>query len=152
MPKIAPSHVTWRIVGRPQPVGRPFLHTWRHLSIAGTVGRLESSYQPVGRPFLHTWRHLSNSRVEPQTPPLGKCARPDCRMTQRYDLCSENTNVKLMLMYESDGQFKHIQVTAQGEQLQQIAGDKLTPNLLKSPCMKSVTIFNNRKILQKVHK
>ena len=88
------------------------------------------------------------------TPPLGKCARPDCRMTQRYDLCSENTNGKLMLMYESDGQFKH-QVTAHGEQLQQIVGknNKPTPDLLlKSPCMKSVTIFKNRKILQKIHK
>ena len=37
-------------------------------------------------------------RVEPQMPPLGKCSRPDCRMMQRYDLCTEITTAKLMLM------------------------------------------------------
>ena len=47
-----------------------------------------------------------------------------------------------MLMHESDGQFRHIQVTAYGEHLQQIVGEnnKLTPDLLlKSARMESVT-------------
>ena len=86
-------------------------------------------------------------RVEPQTPPLGKCSRPDCRMMQRYDLCTEITTAKLMLMYESDGQHKHTQVTAHGEQLQH-KNDNLTADLLlKSPHTKSITIFKNRKVL-----
>ena len=53
-------------------------------------------------------------------------------------------------MYESDGQYRHTQVTAQGEQLQQIVGENnhLTPDLLlKSPRMESVTI---RKLLKNV--
>ena len=104
----------------------------------------------VGVLHLDTLRACLNckGRVEPQTPPLGKCSRPDCRMMQRYDLCAEVT------MYKSDGQHKHIQVTAHGEQLQQIVGknNNLTADLLlKSPPMKSITIFKNRKILHKVH-
>ena len=112
----------------------------------------------VGVLHLDTLRACLNckGRVEPQTPPLGKCSRPDCQMMQRYDLCAEVTTAKLMLVYESDGKHKYIQVTAHGEQLQQIVGkaDNLTADLLlKSPPMKSITIciFENRKILHKVH-
>ena len=111
----------------------------------------------VGVLHLDTARVCLNckGRVEPQTPPLGKCSRPDCQMMQRYDLCTKNTTGKLMLMYESEGQCKYTQVTAHGEQLQQIVGENndLTPDLLlKSPRMESVTIFKNRKVLQKVHR
>ena len=110
----------------------------------------------VGVLHLDTLRACLNckGRVEAQTPPLGKCSRSDCRMMQRYDLCTEITTARLMLMYESDGQRKHIQVTAHGEQLQEIVGenDNLTADLLlKSPRIKSITIFKNRKILHKVH-
>jgi hypothetical protein len=55
----------------------------------------------VGILHLDTLRACLNCKgqVEPKTPSLGKGSRPDCRMMQRYNLCTEN---KLMLMYDSD--------------------------------------------------
>lgn len=76
----------------------------------------------VGVLHLDTLRACLNCKgqVEPQTPLLGKCSRSDCRMMQRYNLCTENTVGKLMLIM------------------------KVTVSiniLLKAPGVKSVTII-----------
>ena len=42
------------------------------------------------------------ARVEPLSPPLGRCSKSDCLMTQRYDLCPENTSGKLVFMHGSE--------------------------------------------------
>ena len=36
------------------------------------------------------------ARVEPLSPPLARCSKPDCTMLQRYDVCSEHISAKLL--------------------------------------------------------
>ena len=69
------------------------------------------------------------ARVEPLTPPLGRCSKSECKMLQRFDVCIEHTTAKLLVMHEMDGQKKMIQVHAFGEHLGQIVGgeDAVTP-------------------------
>ena len=43
------------------------------------------------------------ARVEPLTPPLGRCSEPEYKMLQRFDLCIHHTMAKLLLMHETDG-------------------------------------------------
>ena len=68
-------------------------------------------------------------------------------MTQRYDLCPEHTMGKLLIMYESQGESKHIQLTAYEEQFSQIVGQQgcITPEVL--PHIKSVTYIKKRSSL-----
>ena len=61
---------------------------------------------------------------------------------------------KLLIMYESQGESKHIQLTAYEEQFSQIVGQQgcITPEvLLKAPHINSVTYIKNRKVLRSVH-
>ena len=41
---------------------------------------------------LHKCCPNCKARVEPLTPPLGRCS--SCQMMQRYDICSEMTSAK----------------------------------------------------------
>ena len=45
---------------------------------------------------------LCHARVEPQTPPDGKCTRSDCLMLQAFDLCPEQISARLLLRYTND--------------------------------------------------
>ena len=47
-------------------------------------------------------------------------------MLQRFDLCLDHTTAKLLLMYETDGQSKIVQVHPFGEHL----GQSVTPEVL----------------------
>ena len=60
------------------------------------------------------------TRVEPLTPPFGRCSKPECKMLH---LCVNHTTAKLMLMHQVEGQNKVIQVHAFGKYLEQIVGD-----------------------------
>lgn len=42
------------------------------------------------------------ARVEPESPPLGRCSKPDCTMLQRYDVCSEHISAKLLFKDSRD--------------------------------------------------
>ena len=55
----------------------------------------------VGVPELETYKAClkCRSRVEPASSVLGNCT--SCRMMQRYDICSEYTTAKLLLMYKT---------------------------------------------------
>ena len=71
-------------------------------------------------------------------------------MLQRFDLCIDHTIAKLLLMYETDGQNKIIQVHAFGEHLGQIVGDEesVTPEaLVRASQLQSMTILKDRKIV-----
>ena len=95
------------------------------------------------------------ARVEPLTPPFGRCSKPECKMLQRFDLRANHTTAKLMLMHQVERQNKVIQVHAFGEHLEQIVGDResVTPEqLLKAPQMSSVTIAKSKKIIRKVNR
>lgn len=110
----------------------------------------------VGVPHLDTYRACiqCNGRVEPQTPPLGKCTRIDCKMMQRYDVCKENITAKLILMHSDEAQKKIIQVSAFGEVIREIAGGlEITPEvLLRASKLDSVTIFKHKNIIKNVKK
>ena len=51
------------------------------------------------------------ARVEPLTPPLGRCSKPKCKMLQRFNLCIDHTMEKLLFMHEMDGQKKSFRFT-----------------------------------------
>ena len=110
----------------------------------------------LGVPHLDTHKACSQckARVEPLTPPLGRCSKPECKMLQRFDLCIDHTTAKLLRMHETDGQNKIIKVHAFGEHLGQIVGDEesVTPEaLLKAPQFRSITILKDRKIVRAVN-
>ncbi len=65
-----------------------------------------SNVQIVGVLLLDSYKAClqCKARVEPMTPPLGKCSSMDCVMIQRYDLCTQNTTAKLQLMYTPVGE------------------------------------------------
>ena len=94
------------------------------------------------------------ARVEPLTPLLGRCSKPECKMLQRFDLCIDHTMAKLLLTHEMDGQNKIIQAHTFGEHLGQIVGDKesITPEaLMNAPQLRFVTILKDRKIVRTVN-
>ena len=108
----------------------------------------------IGVPHLDIYKAClqCKARVEPLTPPLGRCSRGDCQMLQRYDICGVNTAAKLLLMYESDGQKKIVQSHAYGELVSQIAGvHEVTPEvLLKATQFVSMTLVRDKKVIKEV--
>jgi len=62
------------------------------------------SVQIVGLPLLDVCKACSQrkARVEPMTPPHGKCTKADCNMVQRYDFCANQITAKLLLLYKPD--------------------------------------------------
>ena len=113
----------------------------------------------IGVPQLDIYKECfkCTARVEPLTPPFGRCSKGDCKMLQRFDMCTVHTVGKLLLMYKSDdqdGQNKVIQVHVSGDHLRQIApesSEHLTPEaLLKAGELKSVTISKDKKTIQAI--
>ena len=53
----------------------------------------------IGVPNLDIYKAClqCKARVEPLTPPLGRCSRGDYHMLQRYDIYGVNTAAKLFL-------------------------------------------------------
>ena len=88
----------------------------------------------IGVPHLDIYKGCLNcrARVEPLTPPLGRCSRSECLMMQRYDLCREITSAKLLLMYESEGKKKVIQCYAYDDVVHRMAVAMMTS--LQSCC------------------
>ena len=58
----------------------------------------------IGVPQLDSYRAClkCKARVEPLTPPLGKCSKLGCGMMQRYDRCQKQLSAKLMVMWSDD--------------------------------------------------
>ena len=69
-----------------------------------TVNCLQN-VQIVGVPQLHSYNAClqCKARVEPLTPPLGRCSKHDCGMIQRFDICTSQVSAKLLLMYSTHG-------------------------------------------------
>ena len=84
--------------------------------------------QIVGVPALHIYKAClqCKARVEPCTPPFGRCSKEDCSMIQRYDLCTEQATAKLLPTYESgdNHDHKYITLNAFGQLVMQLACDK----------------------------
>ena len=67
------------------------------------------------------------ARVEPCTPPLGRCSELECNMLQHYEVCSELLSAKLLFLHNS----KMISLNVFGPMLQQMTRtDHVTEELL----------------------
>ena len=76
------------------------------------------------------------ARVEPLTPPSGRCSKPECNMLQCFDKCPMQVSAKL-LFATTDGKMQPIVVY--GNTLSEILGDKqLSEENLKIPQFSSV--------------
>lgn len=60
----------------------------------------------VGVPHIDVYKCClgCRARVEPLTPPLGRCS--GCQMMQRSDICREVVSAKLLVMYECNDKKK----------------------------------------------
>ena len=114
-----------------------------------------NNVQIVGVPALNIYKAClqCKARVEPCTPPFGKCSKEDCNMIQRYDLCTDQATAKLLLMYKSsNNQQKYITCSAFGQLVMQLADlssdeDVTSKALLNLPLLKSLTYVNEKLII-----
>lgn len=75
---------------------------------------------------------LCHARVEPQTPPDGKCTRSDCLMLQAFDLCPEQISARLLLRYTNDsGRNTDILCYAYGDTVYHLANKPKGQRLVK---------------------
>ena len=110
----------------------------------------------VGVPELETYKLClkCKSRVEPVSSLLGSCS--NCRMMQRYSICTDSTTAKLLVMYDDSGsQRKMMQVLVFGENLlhKWIGGEtrhEVTQELLLTAPAVSIEI-SEKKVVQEVH-
>ncbi len=75
-------------------------------------------------------------------------------MMQRFDLCSQHSMAKLMLLYDEDGQRRTVFAFAYGETIHQIAGgdDVSVEGLIESGAFKSMTLLKDKDIIKEVNK
>ena len=59
--------------------------------------------QIIGVPQMDSYSACMQckARVEPLTPPLGRCSKVGCGMLQRFDLCDNQISVKLLVLYRT---------------------------------------------------
>ena len=63
------------------------------------------------------------ARVEPATPPFGRCSKPACSTSQLFDACAELLSAKLMFtMASTSGQSHVVTLHASGRMLKDIMG------------------------------
>jgi len=69
----------------------------------------------VGVPMIDAYKSClqCKARVEPITPPLGKCTKQDCAMIQNYDFCSSHQSAKLIIKAASSDKFVHLSIYGQ---------------------------------------
>ena len=82
------------------------------------------------------------ARVEPATPPLGRCSKPGCAILQRYDICLQQLSAKLLLLAETGNGVQSLSVF--GDLVRKIANvddsEEVTEEaLLNSPKLSVVT-------------
>ena len=95
--------------------------------------------QIIGVTDLDNYRSClqCKARVEPQTPPLGKCTKEDCLMIQLFDLCQEQTTVRVMLRHvNNEGEYSHITCFAYGDLVYQLDNKPKNHPLTKSDFLK----------------
>ena len=93
------------------------------------------------------------ARVEPQTPPMGKCTKGECLMMQLYDLCQDQIVTRVLLRHLNDkGHHETITCSAFGDMVYQLAGVPKTHNptitdLLKCQQMNEMQFLTDKKII-----
>ena len=110
----------------------------------------------AGVPYFDTYKSClqCKARVKPHSDCLGKCSKKDCMMLQRFDLCTQHTTAKLMLLYDKDGVQKTVFAFAYGETVQQISvGDNVSvEGLIEAGTFKSMTLLKDKDIIKEVNK
>lgn len=94
------------------------------------------------------------ARVEPLNPPLGRCSKSDCLMTQRCMIFVQRASGKLLFMHGPGAQLSTCTLYAFGQTLQELANstsaDEVTSEtLLKCGSYSEIT-FNARIIITDV--
>ena len=85
-------------------------------------------------------------RVEPSTPPLGRCSVLTCSMMQRYDLCRIQKTAHLLVLSRSHEKFTPLSASA--ELLTKLVGDDITEKLLLSlPVFATLTYNTDQKTI-----
>ena len=81
-----------------------------------------------------------HARVEPQTPPLGKCTRADCLVIQLFDLCLEQISTRAMLRHvNNEGKYSDSTCSAYGDLVYHLA------NLPKNHPITKVDLLKSQK-------
>ena len=96
----------------------------------------------IGVLQLDTYRSClrRKARVEPITPPLGRCSKSGCIMLQRFDMCAEHTPAKLMFLSEKDT----YSLYAYGQTVKNLVSNEITEAaLLKVATLSSITYGTN---------
>ena len=110
--------------------------------------------QIVGVPQLHSYNAClqCKARVEPLTPPLGRCSKGDCGMIQRFDICTSQVSAKLLLMYSTHGSAtRHYKTLhAFGNTIREIADvdrEVTAADLLATPPFKTISYNPDKNII-----
>ena len=114
--------------------------------------------QVIGVQQLDTYKAClqCKARVEPLTPPLGKCTKENCLMVQLFDLCQEQISARVLLRHYTKRQYNHITCSVFGEAVYQLANvPKDHPitkvDLLKSqPPIHEVQFLTDKKIITSI--
>lgn len=106
--------------------------------------------QIIGVPYLDKYKACikCKARVEPLTPPLGRCSRNTCAMLQRFDLCLDYYTAKFVFLH---GNNKRDTLNVFGKFVTDFAEvneeDLVTPKMiLESRPITRIT-FNEKKII-----
>ena len=88
-----------------------------------------------------------SARVEPATPPFGRCSKTTCNMSQLYDCCPDQLTAKLLFMTKEPAQHTQRMITLAlpGSLLRELTHPKEVTerNLLSLPQIKQVTYYEN---------
>ena len=111
--------------------------------------------QIVGVPQLDNYRSClqCKARVEPLTPPLGKCTREDCMMMQLFDLCQDQLSARVLLRHINDKrQHNHVTCSAFGDMVYQLANlpnnhPVTAADLLKCQQFHEIQFLTDKKII-----
>lgn len=108
--------------------------------------------QIIAVPYLDTYKSCirCKARVEPLSPPLGRCSKEECLMSQRYDFCGDQCSAKLMLQCGQLQGKDVITLHAFGNILSELTkaeGEDVTvESLLNSPKL-SLVKYNDKMII-----
>ena len=98
------------------------------------------------------------ARVEPLTPPLGKCTNEDCKMIQLFDLCQDQTIARVLLRHQSqEGKWETTTCSAFGDVVYQLANIRNNEpiskaDLLKGQKFQEVQFLTTKKIIVSLKK
>ena len=86
------------------------------------------------------------------TPPLGRCSKDNCLLSQRYDYCPEQFTAKIMFAHDDSNKLQTLH--AFGKTVNELVEDDTDITidvLLKAPPIHSI-VYNNKMVITGVTK